>query len=1814
MNALYPLHPTDTETSQTTVCQDPFRQSSSQSTSCVTKISSDTPTALAPPPPTTTPSSITYTRPFKITRSVRSLFEEAAMDYASVLRTALLFPTTPDPAATSANITTTTVTTTQSCDTTLRTASHINKESRWNLSNVQSSNGTTWPVTSNVQPSLAAPSTPLPPTWVAPRPWEQGDSIVRSIQEIRCQFDPVPAAATLRQPRPTTVTRTPPEVRVTKCVVAPWKENSPVSGKTRQVRPLFRGARGREHSRKTGLMQMEEDECIDVEEVSPPRTTYHLYRLSADGTKCALPLTVVSREPFPKHPSAPDGSLQHHPITVSTPTQPHSAVTVSRHQLQAHPSGGQRQPSTHSNTVQRQNTESLRVCQPGTVHRQAVPALSPHQTRYDSNYSSLSVLKPPDAREGQPGSNMNKVAQGQLRAASTQRATDGDVQLLSNTEGDELLQCIIISSDSSPEVTENENEARTSAKALPEKEKSCRDSYLKHISKDTVSGRITDDLTKAAPPRDEVSKEVGIVPVSDDVDLPDLNRSPLPAAPGKLRAGEPEITDDPLTPDRAAAQDIDLSGASTIIFEDDLDADVTENTKDINEGENNNSDETFCNNKITSVAGNTLAYREPMSNDELPKNYNNKNDVPNFKLLQTSSDEVQSPTTINVEEHEIVRLTDKRQDDKIHRRNVRKLQLVMSDFICICFIPSSVKPSKNSDTTDTYTQSNDNVRKQQFTKSEHKADIRIREENNLEIFEEPVERQDGNIKLVKCMESVHVFEDNDVNHSGLRKDCVSTLKEVDILLEGDVYKDKAVDVAAPGIIPPEAINEIMELEKGITLREKSTDYCEFGDVSSSIFVSDGQLVFHIHVVSGSQPECVDGLSTVEVGTIRQYGYPSGDDGCQGTGQGQQVGCESSGTQNDNLEMSVKEQISDLRNGQISIDENKSVMIKDTITTTTTTDDVTPTERNEIVKERDRPTLSEINEKSDLVCDIIKEQIRTPSNRDKNSKEPENFKESEKSKENSDPVTGRDAVESKRVKIFTQECSGLDDNNVVNKTPLVYLENKSNCNSYIENALTVTNIDINGNKSPRTSETPSADNPKKPILSHKEITKSQPLQMNVLKHHEILDSQMPLKSTLLKEEMLKSQKDQLEILELPKLQNTQGFTMQSQDNPESLNPQNKLVDQAIPGSLRMVETKLIPTSRVVAEAPESLETQGGEGNKVPRDSQPVQINTSKSLKILYGTSTRGSVITRRDEQLDPASASTDIHTKHIFQQRYLCIMQGLVEELRLMGEREMKFIREEERRTVTGSDRNDKASSADIILDGGKKVEDSKAIPEQSVHEAEGSEKSTSKPRLSEADEEIGSKMNMIGNIDSNKKYSCRENQEIAINQERTKENEREKELKFIREINVAHTEAPVTLKSNEIGNTNKLSFPCKQHDEPAFEDSEVTEFPVRKILSDSERSKWHKQRGSEARDESGNQAEVVNIECKVDEPENNEVKIIEVQEEIIIGDDEDRTDGVDCYTRTTLFRSKLENSGTEGDDDSTELGQTEKRDNSARDVNDRRINSDYRSKNTDECFEAMKEKSRKSSRKVAPGPSVQDEQIIENRNSNRMEEAREKELSGLSKAHVTPNSPVCVAQSPKVVKRSSAITSPFSSVASISSISDFMKRISEKIDQLKVKTKAVRVDAGRHQQPVKRDFDSTLEDFISKHRQAEEGKQICYKATRSSGSRESERPNRCGNDATRYVDDVLKDEKDSNRCRISAVKCKEDTKCIDVKKYKRDAVGGTRHLQVYLHIPVDRFLPVVLNHQLAIYSCLLTCEHLPMVFINLLPGRNVRNPERYLHT
>ncbi|XP_042228333.1 CCR4-NOT transcription complex subunit 11-like [Homarus americanus] len=113
LNNLRPLSPytADTETSQTTVnlvsCYTESIQPSSHldiSNQSWVKSSTREITATSASPPVTT----TYVRPIKLSRLVRTMFEEASIEYASAIRTAALFPDTHFSTSTTTTTTSTT--------------------------------------------------------------------------------------------------------------------------------------------------------------------------------------------------------------------------------------------------------------------------------------------------------------------------------------------------------------------------------------------------------------------------------------------------------------------------------------------------------------------------------------------------------------------------------------------------------------------------------------------------------------------------------------------------------------------------------------------------------------------------------------------------------------------------------------------------------------------------------------------------------------------------------------------------------------------------------------------------------------------------------------------------------------------------------------------------------------------------------------------------------------------------------------------------------------------------------------------------------------------------------------------------------------------------------------------------------------------------------------------------------------------------------------------------------------------------------------------------------------------------------------------------------------------------------------------------------------------------------------------------------------------------------------------------------------------------------------------------------------------------
>nr|XP_053651210.1 uncharacterized protein LOC128701519 [Cherax quadricarinatus] len=1877
-----PNSPTINETSQPAGSEAPFQESPSQisfhespsqSISCShlwDTRTSDTPNS---PAPTTATSTI---RPFRMRRLVRTLFEAAALEYASALRTALLFP--------SATSSITTATTTPSCDTSPTTQKHLN-QGRWKAKcGNESIQRPTQPVKPIFHPvPTSPPPTPVPPTWAAPRSWEQGDSIAQDIQEIRCQFDPVTPSLSHQQqrslshqPRASLSIPTPtPGRRYTKCAVTPCK-NAQISGRTRHARPLFRG--GRRRDQWTTQEVDEEDEWIDVEEVSPPRTTYHLYRMGADGTKCTLPITVMStdRTPvmsqLPITPSSPSRrpvttlTPSQGPITtltpsqrpVTTPTLSHRAITtltpsnrptLSLQMIRDRRSVVQRQPLPHKSTTQHQRYST--VSRPSSIHHQdrAPTGTSQRHVVSGSSYSKLTVLKIPVTRTQQSKMTVNKEALGHERDVLAQkvvvgpdRDTDGDdVQVIPNTQP-VTSHFIILSSDSSPEPIEKEDPIGTSSG----KEESYRNSTSKHVSNETFSGRKDNLMQKVSS--DKNADVMNVLILSDDDDeLPDLNRSLPPASPIREKqilephkacqsqVGKLEVRCDDTKKDTAVTDSNYLSDASTIIFEDDFDVDMLEeNSKDKFSGDECKNAEAF--HKTIKTAGNTAAHASALSADELPQRDNKKTEVPNFKLLQTSSDEPESSPMMETGELEIIRSTDKKQVDTVLINKIHTLRLVFSDFIHLNTFPCPLKHSQTN-VVDKHQESADGDTRNQFSefgKTKFADNIKIRDDESTEILGQP--RKHDNYVVSRGLEQYRQGRESSLEH----KDAVRLLKE------DSLNMPESLNVTLQGRISSEA--KARDLAKGNSTNENNADYCEFTDVSSIIFVSDGQLIFPVHVLSVSQQQRMQVSPAEEVGIIHQCVY---------SGRACDAGAALSG----NIEMSDSH-VSEVRKREISIPENKSLG-----------DDTQTFKKKDVIlfkkdgTSRDKMTYG----------DYKSVQEQKPKEECKLIQKYKTFKETCNSEIEKDPVQGT------KVNILINDGS-LNESKASKSSP-THFENKSISSSYNEQTLTTTLTDVTCKNSFETCETPSVDNLKEQLDSTKEIVRS---LNNVLEVQKISESQESQNPSLEKEELLKSklENDGLERKETTNLQKPQVSGMKSQEKPDPHILQNDvLVDHSLSESLRVTHQP-VPESLCVAEKntrakyqvvemQERLEKPGvkkNQGTSVS-PSQPKVVLENMDL-LRCETSARGSTLlttsedgVAKHEELDTVSASTEIKTQPLWYQRYRSsIIQGLVEELRIMGEREMKFTLEERTTFTKEKDSGDNDKSRKIIMKEGRKMEESTSvvlsegnIKERTVnvldegkinecitvvlnegkrddctavldernmkdcavnvleegeikecitivlnkgkmeecttivsndwkkteegqtkllqlktYESELRGKSSILPQMngklffipqmnrkspivSQLNEDKEKqrksipylkpivtntiKMATIGSIDKKCDITEKEPHTVHV---LTKNNVVEQEVEFIRKVNVAHTQTADIQSERDRIDKNGLPLAFKgQYNESATNVSEMTELPVTAVKTDNEREKKCKKNENEASDQRISQVrELENVQNTVDGKDNNDVRLPAIQKETIINKNEDQSDDGKYCSRV----SKLKDNETR-DCSIPRSYQTEESSRRINKVGDKPAMNEYQFKTIDVYVKDIAGESKT----ITPGQLLQSEKMIENSKTSVKEKTgeneneRENEDTTSKVQGASPEGPLRVSSRLVTVKHDSVATSVSPSQSSISSLSDFVKRISQKIDQLKVKTKSTVMDAERYQHSHKRlrEFDSTLEDFITKHRQAEEGKQAVHKRVLSPVSSEARKINSCGK-----PNDVGKSEVYSSRCKQEtryiedAKRCEEDDK------------------------------------------------------------------------
>ncbi|XP_050688930.1 uncharacterized protein LOC126981572 [Eriocheir sinensis] len=438
-------------------------------------------------------------RPFKLTTLVRTRFEEAAFRYAAEVRRAACFPP-----GTTAVITTDTTPVIATLATPRITTRRGPREVP------------TQPVRPTVHVPEAALPSPLPDAWTNCRSWDEGDTIVRGIQEMRSQFADMSGTIYSRPPQPPPSSRLPPPH---------LPDSPPAQRRTRPVRLLF--GRGGGRSRGVDVQaQDDEDEYIDIEEVSPPRTTYHLYRLSADGTSCTLPLSVTPSNSTSLHlahstldrnnlPQTQGGSAALPPQNYALVTLPqqHRPPLVGAALLEkdritnSHYMAPQMAPSRPS---QRPDDSGVAPrCTPASrYHREALKFTVPHKTK---------------------GNNPERTS------TSSELGEDDDVLVVSENK----VNLIEISSDSSPEMDGGTKTLRARDKESSSPPSSVTSSPIEVNKNNVMSSRADARANKIVS--------------SEDDSLPDLTR--MPPLAGHHSGGGSKMEDN-------------LSDISTIIFED----------------------------------------------------------------------------------------------------------------------------------------------------------------------------------------------------------------------------------------------------------------------------------------------------------------------------------------------------------------------------------------------------------------------------------------------------------------------------------------------------------------------------------------------------------------------------------------------------------------------------------------------------------------------------------------------------------------------------------------------------------------------------------------------------------------------------------------------------------------------------------------------------------------------------------------------------------------------------------------------------------------------------------------------------------------------------------------------------------------------------------------------------------------------------------------------------------------------------------------------------------------------------------------------
>ncbi|XP_071548265.1 uncharacterized protein [Panulirus ornatus] len=1608
-------------------------------------------------------------RPFKLTCLVRTRFEEAALRYASVLRTAAVFS--------SAQASTTTATLT-----------------------------ITTPVTASTSAIFSAAA---PDKLCRSRPWEQDDSIMLGIQEMRCQFAPVTSASNhphplLRQTlysttaapslmhslAPVSILKSP--VSRALSVLPRRKGPSVVSNGNRQGHPLFRGARGHgQDQRKThqeGKELEDLEDWIDVEEVSPPQTTYHMYHMTADGISDTLPITVTPMKPNLKQSEVMNASPLcqytcvsspecHHSLSVCNTAHYYSLANFPLHEDE--PNGLQLRSYPYISLPECRDYVLQFVPQTGMVHSKStpLPCTSHHHTGHGSASIGTSVLQRPLSCQ-QAKLTLHKGTYGQDHATaqkkiffnSEQDTVDEDLHVISVSKSDKIPDFIILSSDSSPETIEKGNDFQTYfgkkqsceysspmdplsssslgttsnlSKLVPLQDVSTRDTSETLLVSEEC-GNLLDLFSSSLCPRTEYFEHqalsnkdlkvagpditqngiqggkniIGDIKLSDtssfveekselvmmipenlkdskmvskvDDDLLDMNYSPSLKCPHKelyepqqmndqnVQAFEPRVTCDIVHGCENITDDIDLSGASTVIFDNsELDLTLTDIAKDSKITTDTDFNQVF-NIIKTFSSSNVTGAKEGLSADDVHESFNCKNEALNFKLLHTSSDDSLDPQSPEVDH-----LAYKQNHGKNLVCEGNKLQIIACNSVKLNSIPGVLQCSENG----RLFRETSCIIKDKKDQNNSIAENEFYDRTHDTIWVKQMKQEDLSCDLL-CKNLVNVTEDRRSKHVNLREGSTSDSNgKAEIHETESLSKDSEMDIGLEkrGLSKNKLAH--MALEEENLVISSYDNNCEFADVSSTVFVSDGK-IFPIHLLDSHQQGCIQVTSSDELGLIHQHSTFKYDKDCQAN---------------------ITRKRDHMVQGDLSLCDKSETLIK---------------KKPGMIKTRE--TLTKIRKK---MMEVVK--TLTQTNRSTEVK---------------------DATVLKKDEMSNGRCEDFEGNNEGIRMDRILMEN--------DRAL----IEKHG------------------ILVEKNKILSKAILPLVQKSGSLLEQSVT----------------SIMFVDIEK-------NIYDSHNEQNRNTVRVLtVDK---GSLQQLcETSSDDHIKEVELPPKFSDLKTLKGDMMKKEI-PYSIPSSSVPENSYITNWE------RDHKISRKHGN--MHSESLRQQRYLSTIQDLMEEIKIMGEREVKFKLQERVSVTKDSNTNKTGRNKKSVLDERKEMKEctiklqidinckgddmksfsmdlcdkDKDFNMQVCKRGEKSEPDTKFQSVSLGIEEIatidklapminGPKILDLGQcFNLEKEDKINENKEVPLSSELTQKNKTEYEVDFIKDQQVYPEVAAGHIREVAGRVEYKASLSDRdQCDRSPMEYVKITESQNSSVNSGYERVHRVNDLGDDFFCHVVNQTKMDNVLNKFDPQKNDKIDNINVARL-----------STDCTNQASVVKntSFKTHHVIEVEDDVSviqcnELDQAEGICREDGIITENKTSSNHELQGFDEdsematgnCDEAM------SIRKVSK--LTIHKEITRNNTAD--------VLSKFQTQTLTPEVNIKVMPDLKDVKQDSTIF-PYLSLGGVS-MCDFVKRISEKINQLIIKPKSTVLETEHHKYSEKHFHfsESTPEDFIARHHWAKEEK------------------------------------------------------------------------------------------------------------------------------